>query len=240
MQILHLWDDLPRLDSKESHYCELFFFGPLQKKKNLGGGGGGFIIANWTLLYLVIFPATNLHELHETWTAGSQNTGIWSRLLDGALHRHSRRAGLRTLRGWWYLQQWSWQWAGLCTFDVHMLYNIIVLHFFQYVSIRLNTWIPLLQISEYSSLNLHQIQSHRAENRLDLLFFVAVFIIRNAKHFRQNLPSWSRRLWHGDNKSGTIHGILHIQLVTSEHTWNSFWSKAWWKIVPCWITTILL
>ena len=43
MQILHLWDDLPRLDSKESHYCELFFFGPLQKKKikNLGGGGGG-------------------------------------------------------------------------------------------------------------------------------------------------------------------------------------------------------
>ena len=40
MQILHLWDDLPRLDSKESHYCELFFFGPLQKKNSWGGWGG--------------------------------------------------------------------------------------------------------------------------------------------------------------------------------------------------------
>ena len=58
MQILHLWDDLPRLDSKESHYCELFFFGPLQKKKNQKswGGWGGFIIANWTLTNMYTPP----------------------------------------------------------------------------------------------------------------------------------------------------------------------------------------
>ena len=40
MQILHLWDDLPRLDSKESHYCELFFLVPSKKKKSWGGWGG--------------------------------------------------------------------------------------------------------------------------------------------------------------------------------------------------------